>query len=281
MSVPGPVLGPCTAWIDGADVAACCTADIGSAGADAFETAALEASMALYEISGRVFTGLCGPVTVRPCSDRCSCWGAGAFGPGPWSWSAAWYGGSPSWYWQNECGDKCGCGPLSRITLNGYPVREIVEVKIDGVVLDPAAYRLDQWRYLTRMDDAGPPAVQQRWPGCQNLALDDDQPGTWSVSYRYGVDPPQIGRDAAAQLACEIYKACSGQACKLPSNTTKVQRQGVTIERNVLLAFLDPKKPSGLLTLDLFLASYWAKRASRRPMTWSPDGPQFPRRVGT
>lgn len=233
--------------------------------------------MALYEISGRIFTGLCGPITVRPCADRCGCWGSYSTG---WSWIDAWYGGSPAWYWRNETGDTCGCQPLSQVLLNGYPVREITKVKIDGAVVDASQYRLDGWRYLVRLDDPGPPVTTQRWPGCQNLALADDQPGTFSVSYRYGIDPPQLGRDAAAQLACELYKACSGQACQIPSNTTKVQRQGVTIDRNVLLAFLDPKKPSGLLNLDLFLASYWKKRAIRRPATFSPDGPQFPRRTG-
>ena len=40
---------------------------------------------------------------------------------------------------------------------------------------------------------------------------------------------------AAAQLGCEIYKACSGAEssgdCALPSGVTRVTRQGITIEK--------------------------------------------------
>jgi hypothetical protein len=168
VSVPGPVLGPCTSWIDGADVAACCSSVPDFDDPAIFDAVALEASMALYEVSGRLFTGLCDPVTVRPCRDGCSCWGPSSLGLGPWYWSsAAW--GAGGWGWGNECGDRLGCRPLSRIRLAGYPVREIVEVLVDGAVL-PALddngnpnYRLDRWRFLVRMDDPGPPVQPRSW----------------------------------------------------------------------------------------------------------------------
>ena len=35
----------------------------------------------------------------------------------------------------------------------------------------------------------------------------------------------------AAQLACEIYKACVGQDCALPSGITRIARQGIVIEK--------------------------------------------------
>ncbi|MFL5309679.1 MAG: hypothetical protein ACJ79H_04405 [Myxococcales bacterium] len=239
---------------------------------------ALEASMALFEISGRQFTGLCGPVTVRPCRGSCGCWGSAA--AGPWYWSSAPYGFGWAWGWRNECGDRCGCEPMSRVKLAGYPVREIVEVKIDGVVVDPASYRLDRWRYLTRMDDPGPPVVRRHWPSCQNMSLEDDQPGTFSVSYRYGVDPPQLGRDAAAELGCQLYLQCAdSDSCLLPEGTTKVDREGITIERGLLANWFDPTKPTGLPRLDTFLKAYWATRGRRRPMTFSPDVPPFPLRM--
>src|SRR5207247_1889627 len=128
----------------------------------------------------------------------------------------------------------CRCRPLSQIKLAGYPVREVSEVKIDGDVVDPSGYRLDGWRYLVRLDDPGPPLVHRRWPRCQNLALADDQPGTFSVSYSFGLDPPLIAVQAAAELACQLLKACasgSGAGSSvLPVGVARVSRQGITLE---------------------------------------------------
>ncbi len=288
MSVPGPVLGPCTSWCSADDVACCCGADLETVGPALLDTAALEASMALYELSGRKFSGLC-TRTVRPCRDACACWGNSTFGLGPWYWTSAAWGYAPSgWWWYNECGDRAGCGATSQVPLAGYPVREILEVKIDGAVLDPLDangnpnYRLDGWRTLTRMDDPGPPIVTRRFPHCQSMALDDDQPGTFSISYSFGVDPPQLGIDAAAELACELYKACSGEACALPANATRVTRQGIQIERSVVLALLaEPSKPTGLLHLDLFLAAYSQKTKVRRPALFSPDVTAYAKKLGS
>lgn len=282
---PGPVLGPCSAWISGADVACCCGVDIDTVGPALFDTVALEASMVLYEISGRQFPGQC-EQTVRPCRQPCGCWGQTS-GIGPWFWPTAAWGFAPGW-WYNESGGRLGCGPMSRVKLAGYPVTEILEVKIDGVVL-PALdgngnpnYRLDEWQWLTRMDDPGPPVVPRRWPACQNMSLDDTEAGTFAISYSFGVDPPQIGKDAAAELACELYRACSsGRACVVPTNAIKIQRQGVQIERDLLIAFLDPKKPSGLIHLDMFTAAYNSQRMIRRPALHSFDIQSYARRLGS
>ncbi len=283
----GPTLGPCSAWTSGSDVAACC----GIQDCDPpslLDTVALEASMALYELSGRRFTGGC-EQTVRPCSQSCSCWGQQSAGLGPWYWmyGVPWGTGGSGWGWQNDCGDSCGCSRTSRIPLV-YPTTSINAIKIGGDLLLPfdengnPNYRLDNWRWLTRMDDPGPPLVKREWPGCQNLSLDDTEPGTFSVSYTWGVAPPQLGIDAAAELACELFRACSSQNCALPANAVRIQRQGVTVERNIVLAFLaDPTKTSGLLHLDLFLSSYGIKGRGRVPALWSPDLQQMPRRVGT
>jgi hypothetical protein len=288
--ISGPQQGPCQAWISGEDVAACCGADPGSS--SLFDGVAYEASMALYAISGRQYTGLC-ERTVRPCRSGCSCWGERALGLTPWSWAAgAWgYAGVPGAWgfsWWNENGDSCGCGSLSRVKLAGYPVREIVEVLIDGDVLDPVDeqgnpnYRLDGWRWLTRMDAPGPPVLPRRWPSCQNMALDSDQAGTFEVTYLSGIDPPPIGRTAAAELACQLFLACGGGAgCQLPAGVTRVVRQGVEIDRNLLQNWFDRSKSTGLVALDLFLASYWNARGGRRPAVWSPDVQQFAKRLGS
>lgn len=285
MSVPGPVLGPCESWITGDDVAACCSLASNPAN---YDDVALEASMLLFEISGRLWPGPC-ERTVRPCRTRNACWAPTLYQHwADWSWSG--------YAWINESigGDLCGCAPLAKVKLGGYPVREISEVLIDGDVVDPATYRLDGWRWLVRLDDPGPPVTDRMWPACQNLALDDDQPGTWSVSYTWGVDPPPLGRSAAAELACELYRACSGEECGLPANATRIVRQGIEIQRTALLSYLAEGQATGLPLVDSFIAAYGmgflprttgragarTVRSARRPAVWTPDTPGYPKRVG-
>lgn len=242
--------------------------------------------MLLFELSGRQFSGLCSK-TVRPCRTACSCWSR-------WipsdvalpTWSFG-YWGSFGWGWGDERGSHCGCQPLSRVKLSGYPVREITEVKIDGAVLDELDddgnpnYRLDGWRWLTRMSAPGPPVETRRWPGCQRLDVDDDQAGTFSVTYNFGVSPPPLGVAAAAQLASELYNACDdGAECKLPSRVTRVVRQGVTVDRVVAAAAALREGASGIQLVDAFLAGYGGT-ARRRPAVYSPDVAQFAKTVGS
>lgn len=282
---PRPVIGPCTQWISGQDVANCTRVDYGNQPV-VFDAAAYNASLALYEISGRRFPGIC-ERKVRPCRQDCGCGFGGPIssGFGPWYWSSTGSG----WGWCNESGDRCGCSPMSKVKLAGYPVVEIVQVLIDGAALPEfdagtgaRNWRLDKWRYLVRMDDPGPPVQPQRWPGCQNLSLDDDQPGTFAVTYKWGSDVPQLGRDAAVELANQLWLACGGAGnCILPLGATRVVRQGIEVDRSLLAQWMDPKKPTGLINLDTFLAAYTGgQRSGRRSALWSPDVQAFARRVG-
>lgn len=278
----GPVLGPGQAWIAGEDVASCCNANYGEF-TSVLDTVALEASMALFELSGRQFHGLCGPITVRPARDPEWCWPS-SMGLGPWQWS--WLPGQGYGWWNPEGGRSLGCEAMSVVKLQNYPVREIVEVKIGGVVLPPLDdnghpnYRLDNWRDLVRMNSPESPTLQRKWPGCQDMSLDSSQGGTFAVTYKWGVDPPQIGRDAAIQIACQLFKSCSGAACEIPTNATRVTRQGITVDRGLLVNWFNPKVATGIVAVDLFLASYWQARGARRPAVWSPDVQPFARREG-
>jgi hypothetical protein len=261
------------------EVAAVC-GDQGSEGSDAiaYQTAATEASQILFELSGRLYNGGC-EQTVRPCRDGCNCWdgyGLGLLGIGfdsglglGWGWGY----GAGGWFWRNSCGDRCGCGHLAQITLAGYPVTAITEVKIDGVVIDPSEYRLDEHRYLTRMRDPDSPEQQVFWPACQALDLDDDQPGTWAISYNYGVAPPAAGKAAAAQLACALSAPAE---CGLPEGTVRVQRQGITVDRVSLLNWVSSGE-SGLNQVEAFLVSQ--PKLRRRPAILSPEATRYPRPI--
>ena len=60
---------PCTPWITGDEVAERCSVETTSGAL--FDLAAEQASDLLFELSGRLYTGECGPKTVRPPCDGC------------------------------------------------------------------------------------------------------------------------------------------------------------------------------------------------------------------
>lgn len=260
----GPTAGPCTGWVSVEEVAMCCSAEVGS-NVDLFEMAATSASQLLYELSGRQFVGLCERL-VRPCEPSACGMQVLSRGHIVDEWSGWWAGE----FWEPAI---CDCAAVSRVRLPNYPVREIVEVKIDGVVIAESEYRLDRWQFLTRMADVE--GNRQLWPSCQRLDLDDTEEGTFSVSYLHGVNVPQPGKDAAAQLACEIYKSCPGNegvgTCALPKNATRVTKQGITIELGALR--FDRRKgwDTGMKLVDAFLSAYNPQGKRRRPAIWSPD----------
>lgn len=269
-----PRPGPCTDWLTGDDVADCCEQQ--STSGVLFGQVASESSELLFELSGRIYYGSC-ERTVRPCRTR-SCGCSFQVLQGGHVVESGYWGGS-SWFCN---GTPCGCRGLSRVRLSGYPVTQIVQVKIDGATVDPDTYRLDEHRFLTRVREFSSDDVLL-WPACQALDLPDTQPGTFSVLYQYGEDPPEIGVSAAAQLACELYKACSGQECALPAGARRVTRQGVTFERQFFRR--DPVSGAwrtGLNLVDAFLNAVNPEGLKRRPAFWSPASHlQYARPVGS
>lgn len=262
---------PCEPWVTADQVADCCSAFTGGTDTAELEDYAEVAGEVMHELSGGVYTGECGPITVRPCADACGCWALVASrGVSGWGWDPA------AGRWQ--CGGRsCGCSPLSEIQLAGH-VREIDEVRIDGVALDPSEYRLDPHGRLVRMRDPTEPNVRLTWPGCQILDLDDTEEGTFAIDYTYGLDPPQSARDAAAQLACQLWAACNNSGrCKLPQGTRQLVRGGLTVQIGGLIADSLRTGATGILAIDAFIAAHASKGT---PSVWSPDLPPYPRRVG-
>lgn len=282
--------GPCNGWIEGFDVAEF-DPSLG-VGSNSFEldVVANAASELMFALSGRQFNGVC-ERTVRPCRQGCGCWAGGFGGLGPYAWGNGWAGTYGTWGfgslgWWDECGDRCGCGVLSTVELSGYPIRQITEVKIGGVVLDEfdgdgnRNWRLDKRRQLVRMDTPGDPVRVNRWPGCQNLALDDTETGTFSVTYTWGMEPPEFGKLAACQLAAELFKVSNGGACSLAPGVTRVARLGITIDKLPPLGLLLSTGSTGLQLVDAFIAMVNPTRMTRRPAVYSPDLQPFARRLG-
>ncbi len=284
MSTPeAPAFGPCTPWITSEDIAAVCDALDSSGDPTVYDTVALEASQILWAASGRQYSGICGPVTVRPCVPNCGCWGLGTYDGFSWNMGGYWIAGGgggisavQGWVWGTGCYQNGCCGSLSRVKLAGYPVISIEEVLIDGAVIAAENYRLDQHKFLTYMDDAdGNP---QRWPSCQNLARDETQTGTFAVTYTFGSAPPELGLSAALELACALARADA--ECGLPAGTTQYSRQGVQVELSPRIPGQLPPGFAGLPIVQSFLATVNPNGNPRRSAFWSPDSAQYAQRMG-
>lgn len=273
-----PCQSACSSWATSDDV--CSPCDDYSFPAGVLDDMLAVASDLLFEWSGRRFPGSCAD-TVRPCT-RATATGT------PHFWGDQ-DGTTDRGLVVCGCqrGRRCGCTTLDEITLGGYPVTSITEVKIDGAVLDPARYRVDDFRWLVRLPDAD--GTNPGWPCCQNLALDPDQPDTFEVTFTYGTPPPRAGVSAAAALGCELALACQPETigkCRLPRKVTQVVRQGVTIQ------LIDPSRlfqrderghlVVGLTEVDAFLSAYTRTAGGQgRAQVLSPDIGRRVRRAGT
>ena len=229
-----------------------------------FEQAAIDM---LWNVTNRLF-GTC-PVEVRPCSSGCESYAGNStfWGRGPYPWAGGGLGQSP-WYpvlvagqWYNiscGCTGPCTCaieGPTA-LRLPG-PVSEILEVRIDGVIVPPTSYRLDYQRILIRIDGGV-------WPVCQDLLADPhEDSNTFLVTYAHGIPVPVGGQLAAGVLACEMAKAaCNDKSCQLPQRLQSVTRQGVTMGFLDTFEDLDNGR-TGIWAIDSWTASV------TRPKTYS------------
>jgi hypothetical protein len=220
------------------------------------------ASEILKRFSGGVY-GLCA-LKIRPCRTRGGCRGLldVSVEVGSSSWSPALIDGR-MYNIACGCSGQCGCSPLSEIILNPAAY-DILAVKVDGVVLPSTAYRVDDRRRLVRLDGL-------TWPDCQELALPDTEPGTFSVSYRTGNAVPAGGRMAVTDLAGQLWKACQDRKnCSLPERVTSVVREGITY---TLLDNLDvfERGRTGLSRVDMWLASVNPYSARGSMAVYSPD----------
>ncbi len=250
-----PPTGTCQPWATSADVGSPC--DDYEFNILLLDESLQFASDILFDLTGRQWPGTC-TATIRPCSY-----------------------GSPG-----HCGCRnratCACRSLSEFLLPG-PVDSIGEVKVDGVVLATARYRVDDYRRLVFLPESTSAALQG-WPCCQRLDLADTEDETWAITYSYGQDPPIGGLRAAAALGCQLALAFEPEtigACRLPKRVTSLSRQGVSIAvLDPLTLFADGK--TGLEEVDLWVASIFLGAARRRATVRVPGQPRRGvRRVNT
>jgi hypothetical protein len=256
-------MGTCAPWATEADVCSPCD-DYD------FDPALLDlglqiASDVLNDWLGGAYPGECTDL-IRPTA-TCACHGTSLR---PWVPPGVATGG----LWGCACSDT-----PAEVILPGYPATSIMEVIIDGQVVDPARYELQDRRRLVWLT-SGP---RVSWPCCQRLDRPAGEPGTWSVEYGYGQGPPAGGVRAAAVLGCEIAMSCdpgSQDSCRLDPSFTGVARQGVSGTREGA-ADLFPKGISGLPIVDLWVQSQLIRSARRPARAWVPGKRRRERRTTT
>jgi hypothetical protein len=232
---------------------------------------ATAASDILYELSGRVFPGECGPVTVRPVSrptdiDTRS-W-ATLF---PVGWVAS--QGFASAYGSYNPAVLARYGSLEPPTIElPYAVTEIVQVKIDGETIPADEYELRDFKSLVRIRPSSStvPVARYGWPTSQIMDLADTEPGTFSVTYKYGVPPPAAGKIAARKLAEYLIMPQLGDANHFPQRIRSISRQGVSAMVTDVLDLLK-QGMLGIYECDLFINSVNPNKNARQAAVWSPD----------
>ena len=149
---------------------------------------------------------------------------------------------------------------VETIPLRG-PNTEILEVVIDGIVLNPSEYGLMDRKFLFRRVGY--------WPSANDLTLDDSRVGTWSVTYRFGRPPDMITKQAVIEVAIELANEANGKRSGLPVGATQAFIQGVSVsvqERSQALR----DGGSHLPKLARFLGIY-APNGAPRSGAWSPE----------
>jgi len=202
------------------------------------------------------------PVILRPCLARCHIT----------TWDEApVHGGTYTPYisggkWYNGCGcrlESCSCTALCEVLLPAA-AGAVDSVWLDGVRLDPTAYRVDNATRLVRTDGGC-------WPWCQDMSAGPDEVGSFVVRYYAGLAPNDLLNYAAGLLSAEYYKACTDQECRLPSGATSVARNGlsITIEGGSF-----PGGTTGIREVDAVIRTYNPFTLKAPPRVLSPDRSQ-------
>lgn len=262
MSTPGM---PCSGW--DVDISCCPTWDDYS---EELQTAAAEyGAFTIWAATGRRF-GLC-PRTIRPCGRYCSSGDRGI--SGYWWSEGTWMPYLFAGEWRNcwggcgNCAGCCTCEPACQVWLppTAYSINEIT---VDGEVIDPNTYRIDDNQWLVRTHNV---STDDCWPECQDFNLNEGE-DTFFVTYLKGRPVPSILNRVAGELACEWAKACVGAECRLPGRVTNVARQGVSISM-VSVEELLANGLTGIATVDQVIRSFNPYGLRARLRIDSPDIP--------
>lgn len=153
-----------------------------------------------------------------------------------------------------NCLMNCRCPRVASVALTA-PISDITEVKVDGVVLDPTAYHVEDNDRLVRDDG-------KQWPACGGK--------DFTVTYLNGHKVDAMGSYAAGVLAYEFLKLITQDKtkCRLPSSVTNVQRQGLTFE---ITRGMFANGVTGIPEVDTFIMLWNPHALKTKPQVYSPD----------
>jgi hypothetical protein len=143
-------------------------------------------------------------------------------------------------------------GPVVRLAVNHRPVTDVDAVqRLDR---DGAVHPLDGWRL--RGDSVelrrAPASTWHPLRGDVGLACSDDE--VVRVDYRFASTIGPSTREAVIYLARQFYLRSTGAKCELPTRTTSVTREGVSIQIENSQEYLD-KGMTGVVAVDQWLAT--------------------------
>ena len=169
--------------------------------------------------------------------------------------------------WTNTLGCGCDTGCQHESTQMSLPlprgVAEVVEVWIDGALVDPSRYHVSG-RWLVRSDGLA-------WPQRQDMDRDYmSEPETFAVIYRPGRALGLMGERALGSLVREFLRACSGsKKCSLPAGIQTLTRQGVTydVQRDGVADGV-----IGIREVDFYVATINPYRLRQAPAVYVPGG---------
>ena len=145
---------------------------------------------------------------------------------------------------------------VEAIDLPG-PVGAIISVTISGAVLDASAYRVEDGRYLVRIDGGS-------WPA--------ESGDNFVVSYYNSHPVDAMGSYAAGVMANEWLKLLTAKkGCRLPASVTNVNRQGLTFE---ITRGMFPEGVTGVPEIDAYLMLFNPFGLKVAPRVYSPDLPR-------
>lgn len=155
--------------------------------------------------------------------------------------------------WVNNGVYGCCAAKADELALPG-PIGRVDSVKIDGVTLAAANYKVVDAVTLLRTD--------ADWPADKE---------TIEVTYLRGIPVDGLGSYAAGILACEYAKACSGGKCRLPAGVTEISRQGISM---TIPSGAFPDGKTGIREVDAYIMR-WNPNGLKAPSTvWTPDQPK-------
>lgn len=131
---------------------------------------------------------------------------------------------------------------VDSIPLRG-PNTEIIEVTIDGAVVSPADYGLLDGTKLFRRGDRG-------WPTRNDLTLTDVDDGTFTITYKFGLEPNHVVRRATVELVCQMVKE-EPRAISRMRGVVSANVQGVSVQIDD-----DDVRSLGLPEVNRFIDSY-------------------------